>query len=192
MLGLAKPIKKFSHYSHLMFYQIGDIIFQKLYRSFDLLLKMHCRSVVHTTNCFTPKEVLYFYCCQLYHIHIEFGLSIGLFADLLKYTMNENEKFRSCTNAMPRNCLYIAPIIQNDIIQAAATALRKSIVEEINEADYLTILIDGTKNKHGVETLSVAFRFVNKNHDVDMYLLFVKAEKKISIKSHKKPYDLIV
>lgn len=97
--------------------------------------------------------------------------------------MNENEKFRSCANAMPRNCLYTAPIIQNDIIQVAAIALRKSIVEEINEADYLNILVDGTKDKHGIETLSVAFRFVNKNHDVGMYLPFVKVEKKFNIKS---------
>lgn len=84
--------------------------------------------------------------------------------------MNENEKFKRCANAMPRHAIYTAPKVQNDIIRAAAISLRKLIVQEINEAAYLTILVDGTKDKHGVEILSVAFRFVNNNDDVGMYL----------------------
>lgn len=49
-----------------------------------------------------------------------------------------------------------------------AICLRKNIVDELNEADLLTILVDETKDKHGIEILSVAFRYVNKNVDVGM------------------------
>lgn len=67
---------------------------------------------------------------------------------------------------MPRNALYTSPQIQNEIIQAASISLRKYIVDEINKADYLTLLVDGTKDKHGIETLSVAFRYVNEHGNV--------------------------
>lgn len=101
----------------------------------------------------------------------------GLFSDLMKNTMNENEKFKRCANAMPRNMLYTSPEVQNDIIRAAAFSFRKLNVQEINEVDYLTILVDGTKDRHGVETLSVAFRFVNNNDDVGMYHLLINLKK---------------
>lgn len=80
--------------------------------------------------------------------------------------MVENEKFKQCADRMPRNALYTSPKMQNELIQAMAISLRKLIVDEMNHAEYLTILVDGTKDKHGIETLSVAFRFVNQNDDV--------------------------
>lgn len=94
---------------------------------------------------------------------------LGLFVDLLQLTMNENEKFKRCADKMPRNALYTSPKIQNELIAAMTICLRKKNVDELNEANFLTILVDGTKDKHGIETLSVAFRFVNKNDDVGMY-----------------------
>lgn len=102
---------------------------------------------------------------MLYHIFL------GLFTDLLKLTMGENERFKKCAGQMPRNALYTGPKMQNEIIEAMALCLRKTIVDELNEADFLTILVDGTKDKHGIETLSVAFRFVNKNDDVGTYFI---------------------
>lgn len=67
---------------------------------------------------------------------------------------------------MPRNALYTSPQTQNEIIQATSISLRKYIVDEINKTDYLTLLVDGTKDKHGIETLSVAFRYVNEHCNV--------------------------
>lgn len=81
-------------------------------------------------------------------------------------TISENDKLKSCAEKMPRNALYTSPKIQNEIIQAASISLRKYIVDEINKTDYLTLLVDGTKDKHGNETLSVAFRYVNEHGKV--------------------------
>lgn len=98
---------------------------------------------------------------------------LGLFVDLLIFSMNENEKFKRCADKMPRNALYTSPQIQNELIEAMTICLQKKFIDEINEADFVTILVDGTKDKHGIETLSVAFRFVNKNGDVGMYFYFL-------------------
>lgn len=66
----------------------------------------------------------------------------------LQLTMNENEKFKRCAEKIPRNALYTSPQIQNELIEAMTTCLPKKLVEELNEANFLTILVDGTKDKH--------------------------------------------
>lgn len=85
---------------------------------------------------------------------------------MLKLIIAENDKLKKCAAKMPRNALYTSPKIQNEVIQAASISLRKLIVDEINKTDYLTLLVDGTLDKHGIETLSVGFRYVNEDGNV--------------------------
>lgn len=67
-----------------------------------------------------------------------------------------------------------SPIIQIEIIEILATLLRNVIVDEVNnsDADAFTILFDGTKDKSGVEIISIAARFVANGIPKEVLLFF--------------------
>lgn len=67
-----------------------------------------------------------------------------------------------------------SPIIQIEIIEILATLLRNVIVDEVNnsDADAFTILFEETKDKSGVEIISIAARFVANGIPKEVLLFF--------------------
>lgn len=80
----------------------------------------------------------------------------GIFNALFKYTLEEDEKLKKCHKVMPRNALYTSPIIQNELISVIAVYVRDKMVRKINKSQYLTLYADGTKDRNGIEVISIA------------------------------------
>lgn len=85
----------------------------------------------------------------------------GLFNSLFEYRLEIDERLKECQTQMPDNGKYTSGQIQNEIIHVIADELRKSIVNEINNSSYVTLLVDGAKDRNKNELLSIAFRYIN-------------------------------
>lgn len=73
---------------------------------------------------------------------------------------------------------YKSPNIQNEFIEIMAHTVRESIVKEIVQADcgFFTIIFDGTKDKNGIECVSIAARFISQGIPKEVLLFFESTE----------------
>lgn len=84
----------------------------------------------------------------------------GLFQSLFKFGMKKDETLQKAIKIIPKNALYTCPEIQNQMIASAVFCLRQAIVEKVNLSDYFTLFVDGTKDRNGVECLSIGVRYI--------------------------------
>lgn len=84
----------------------------------------------------------------------------GLFQNLFDYTLKKDELLQKAVKLIPKNATYTSPEIQNDLIRSAVFCTRQSIVKKVNSSEYFTLYVDGTKDKNGVECISIAARYV--------------------------------
>lgn len=84
----------------------------------------------------------------------------GLFQNLFEYTMKKDELLQKAVKSIPKNAKYTSPEIQNELIESAVFCTRQSIVKKVNSSEYFTLYVDGTKDKNGIECISIAARYV--------------------------------
>ena len=77
----------------------------------------------------------------------------------------------------PRNAVYAAQKIQNEIINIMASMVRHQICNSVQKSGYYSILADETKDTSKQEQLSIAIRYVDSNTHliVERFLTFVIA-----------------
>ena len=100
----------------------------------------------------------------------------GLFTKLLEYTMQTDEKLKSCLDVVPNNAMYTSPDVQNELIAIMTELVRKQIVEEVDSSDGFTLLVDGTKDRNKNEIISIAVRYVIGSKPKESLLSFEKSE----------------
>lgn len=102
----------------------------------------------------------------------------GLFNNLFEFAMERDTDLVACQKHMPANKTYKSPQIQNEFISVIAHMLRARIVDEVKKADagVFTILVDGTKDKNGIECVSIAVRFVSNGKPIESLLFFESTE----------------
>lgn len=98
----------------------------------------------------------------------------GLFNAIFEVMVSKDPHLAACEKIMPLNATYKSPQIQNEIIDILAEMLRADIALEVLNADanFFTILFDGTKDKNGEECLSLAARFVSGGKPIEVLLFF--------------------
>lgn len=98
----------------------------------------------------------------------------GLFNSFFEYALRKDAELVACQKHMPQNATYLSPQIQNEFISIMAHLVRESVVKDVKSADsgYFTILLDGTKDKNGIECVSIAARFVLNGNPVEALLFF--------------------
>lgn len=84
----------------------------------------------------------------------------GLFTSLFAYTLKIDKELKDSANSLPANLSYKSPRIQNELIACMVNAVRNEIVNDVNGSDYFTLFVDGTKDKNGVEIISIAVRYI--------------------------------
>lgn len=102
----------------------------------------------------------------------------GLFNSLFEFAMKKDPELVVSQKHMPPTTTYKSPQIQNELICILAQLLRASIVDEVKNADagVFTILLDGTKDKHGDECVSLAARYVSNGKAIESLLFFETSE----------------
>ena len=75
-----------------------------------------------------------------------------------------------------RNASYISPQVQNDIISACNSVLQRSIIAEVNEARFFSLLADETTDVSRKEQLTVCLRYVHPDFTIrERFLCFAEA-----------------
>ena len=71
---------------------------------------------------------------------------------------------------------YIYPQVQNDIISACNSVLQRSIIAEVNEARFFSLLADETTDVSRKEQLTVCLRYVHPDFNIrERFLCFAEA-----------------
>ena len=66
----------------------------------------------------------------------------------------------------PRNATYRSKTIQNDLITISGELIKKSIVDEIRDAKYFSIIADEATDCSVKEQMAIVLRFVDTNNDI--------------------------
>lgn len=111
-----------------------------------------------------------------------------MFVNLFKYTLEQSEKLRSCQEMMPLNATYTSPTIQNELINIISDSLRETIVADMNNSSFITLMVDGTSDRNGDEILSIGFRYIKDGASIESLLCFEKADDR----SAKGLFDVII
>lgn len=96
----------------------------------------------------------------------------GLFMNLFLYTIEHDDKLKSCHSIMPNHAKYTSPDIQNELINILADSVRQDIVNDVNKSTYFTFFLDGTKDKERREILSIGVRYLKGGEVIESLLGF--------------------
>lgn len=80
-----------------------------------------------------------------------------------------------------RNASYIPPLVQNDIISAVNSVLQRSIIAEVNETRFFSLLADETTDVSRKEQLRVCLRYVCPNFSIRERFLCFRQMHQISL-----------
>lgn len=86
---------------------------------------------------------------------------------------------------MPANALYTSPQIQTEIILFMAEIVSGTIVSEINESPFLTLMADGSTDRNGIEMISSAFRYIKHGTPTET-LLAIETTEDLSVVGQSK------
>ena len=102
----------------------------------------------------------------------------NLLALLKSYAETDKTLYNHIYSPKSRNATYLSPTSQNDIINIIGyDILRNSIVEDIKEAKFFSVLADEVSN-HNVEHLAVCLRYVEANYNIrEDFVTFIKLER---------------
>ncbi|CAH1106969.1 unnamed protein product [Psylliodes chrysocephalus] len=91
----------------------------------------------------------------------------GKFRALLRFTANggnDSYSLKKHFTSSNKNATYVSPIIQNEILDIAASLIRKKLIEKINKFGYFAILVDETMDVSGVEQMSFCVRYLSEEN----------------------------
>lgn len=84
----------------------------------------------------------------------------GLFQAMFEYTMNKDDRLRQAASIIPQNAKYTSPKIQNELITSAVACTQRAIADMINLSMFFALYVDGTKDRNGLECLSIGARYI--------------------------------
>ena len=101
------------------------------------------------------------------------SINCGMFLKLMEYSLKIDAKFKEISVNIPNNAKYTSPTFQNEMISILASMVYNNTIEEIkgSPTGLFTIKCDETRDRCGVELLTVVIRFVNSQCCPDEKLL---------------------
>ena len=76
---------------------------------------------------------------------------------------------------MPDNGKYTSAEIQNELLNIAASQIRQRICEETNDAGFMSIMVDESKDVSRKEQMSLCIRYVSRlDFDIHEEFLFLQ------------------
>ena len=90
----------------------------------------------------------------------------GNFLALLEFRVDAGDKtLENHLKNAGKNATYLSPSVQNDLIKICGEVISNSIVKDIKDAKYFTVLADETTDSSHKEQLCLCLRFVMKKED---------------------------
>lgn len=100
------------------------------------------------------------------HDETNASMNQGNFLELVKFLCESNEEVNNVSlNNAPENLKMIAPSIQKDITNVAATLVTRAIISDIGD-NFFSILVDEARDISIKEQMAIVLRYVNCNGDI--------------------------
>lgn len=112
--------------------------------------------------CFLAKQNLAF----RGHRESESSLNRGNFLELVSFQAKHDPILKKHLEASARNCTYLSPEIQNELISYMGKSISSTIVHEVKVARYFTLLIDETTDTGHLEQVSFILRYVDSKCNI--------------------------
>jgi hypothetical protein len=110
------------------------------------------------------------------------SLHEGNFLLWLKTIAEYDKAIKSRLKSGPSNAKYTSPKIQNEIIQVLKNIIHNKIINEVKDAQYFTLIADGTRDITKQELMSIVLRYINCGKIKERFLCYIH-EKKLDAKS---------
>lgn len=90
------------------------------------------------------------------------GLAGGLFLNIMENLVFKlRPELLDLAKKLPKNAKYLSPDIQNEIVDIMAQMVRDAHTAKIKEAEYFTIMVDGTTDKSSEEIQALVVRYLD-------------------------------
>ena len=101
----------------------------------------------------------------------------GNFIELVKFLSKYDPIMKSHLDLSNKNEKYLSPVIQNDLILAFANCTSNQIVNDVSNAKYFSLILDGTIDISRTEQCSISVRYVNtEGTPEERFISFEKLE----------------
>lgn len=97
--------------------------------------------------------------------------SKGLFIEIVKLVSKYDAVLAKHLAESNRNETYLSPKIQNDILKCMADETLHTILNEVKQAKYFTIIVDSTIDIGRIDQFSFSLRFVDQQGDIKEHFL---------------------
>jgi hypothetical protein len=95
-------------------------------------------------------------------LEFEHGLGGGLFLNIMENLVFKlRPELKDLAKTLPRNAKYLSPDIQNEIVDILAQMVRDAHTAKIKEAEFFTIMVDGTTDKSNEEIQALVVRYLD-------------------------------
>lgn len=95
----------------------------------------------------------------------------GLFIEIIKLVSKYDAVLAKHLAESNRNETYLSPKIQNDILKCMADETLHTILNEVKQAKYFTIIVDSTIDIGRIDQFSFSLRFVDQQGDIKEHFL---------------------
>lgn len=94
--------------------------------------------------------------------------------ELVKVLCLEDKYFESNLMSLPKSAKYVSNIIQNDILEAAANVVGRSIVAEIKDGSNIySFIVDEARDISKQEQMNICVRYIMGSNIKERFLGFV-------------------
>ena len=116
----------------------------------------------------------------------------GSFRELLQFLADHNEDISKVilSNA-PTNQQMVSPMVQKDLVNAAAKETTKAIIEELNN-DVFGILVDESRDISKKEQMAIVLRFIDTEGKIKEQFIGITHVKDTCSSTLKEGIDLVV
>ena len=90
----------------------------------------------------------------------------GNFLELVHLQARYDDVLKQHLLTAPRNCTYLSGDIQNQLIQAMGDDLLSTIIEQVRDAKFFSLLVDETSDISRQEQVSFVLRYIDKECDI--------------------------
>ena len=95
-------------------------------------------------------------------LDFEHGLAGGLFLNIMENLVFKlRPELLDLAKNLPRNAKYLSPEVQNEIVDILAQMVRDAHTAKIKEAEFFTIMVDGTTDKSNEEIQAFVVRYLD-------------------------------
>ena len=101
----------------------------------------------------------------------------GNFIELVRFRAETDHILANHLSKAPRNAKYTSKTIQNELISVVGRSIQNTIVNEVKEAKFYSVIADEVTDAANKEELSIVLRYVLNGKIKEVFIDFIEVER---------------